>query len=86
LVLPPNCDNCAYYKSFGVCKPDNFCKYIKNPANYAIKRARYAQNEGGKGKKRGNEGNKGDGKGAEGKKDKKAEGDIDEGKKIGEGG
>ncbi|NQU78180.1 hypothetical protein HQ545_00255 [Candidatus Woesearchaeota archaeon] len=85
-VLPPNCDNAAYYKSFGVCKPDNFCKYIKNPANYAIKRARYAQNEGGKGKKRGNEGNKGDGKGAEGKKDKKAEGDIDEGKKIGEGG
>lgn len=52
-VLPPNCDNQAYYKSFGVCKPDNFCRYIKNPANYAIKRARYAQREEGKGKKGG---------------------------------
>ena len=50
-VLPPNCDNSAYYKSFGVCKPDNFCKYVKNPANYAIKRARYAQREEEKGKK-----------------------------------
>ncbi|MBW2968154.1 hypothetical protein KY362_06730 [Candidatus Woesearchaeota archaeon] len=53
-VLPPNCDNDAYYKSFGVCKPDNFCRYIKNPANYAIKRARYAQRmegkKGGRGK------------------------------------
>ena len=44
-VLPPNCDNLAYYKAFGVCKPDMFCKYIKNPANYAIKKARYAQRE-----------------------------------------
>jgi DNA primase catalytic subunit len=52
-VLPPNCDNSAYYKSFGVCKPDNFCRYVKNPANYAIKRARYAQREAGKGKGRG---------------------------------
>ncbi|MBU2561283.1 MAG: hypothetical protein KKD17_03220 [Nanoarchaeota archaeon] len=52
-VLPPNCDNNAYYKSFGVCKPDNFCKYIKNPANYAIKRARYSQREEGKGVRKG---------------------------------
>jgi DNA primase catalytic subunit len=50
-VLPPNCDNTAYYKSFGVCKPDNFCKYVKNPANYAIKRARNAQGDEGKRKK-----------------------------------
>ncbi|MBW2965316.1 hypothetical protein KY363_07705, partial [Candidatus Woesearchaeota archaeon] len=50
-VLPPNCDNTAYYKSFGVCQPDGFCRYIKNPANYAIKRARYAQKDAGKGKK-----------------------------------
>lgn len=43
-VLPPNCDNVGYYKAFGVCNPDPFCKYVKNPANYAIKKARYAQN------------------------------------------
>jgi hypothetical protein len=52
-VLPPNCDNQAYYKSFGVCKPDGFCKYIKNPANYAIKRARYANKQGKKDEKKG---------------------------------
>ncbi|MFC1741870.1 DNA primase small subunit domain-containing protein [Nanoarchaeota archaeon] len=51
-VLPPNCDNNAYYKSFGVCKPDMFCKYVKNPANYAIKRARYASKQDMKGKKK----------------------------------
>lgn len=50
-VLPPNCDNEAYYKSFGVCKPDNFCKYVKNPANYAIRRARFAQKQDHKSKK-----------------------------------
>ena len=51
-VLPPNCDNSAYYKSFGICKPDNFCKFVKNPANYAIKKARYAQREEKKGRGR----------------------------------
>jgi DNA primase catalytic subunit len=50
-ILPPNCDNNAYYKSFGICKPDQFCRYIKNPANYAIKRARYSQRDEEKGKK-----------------------------------
>jgi DNA primase catalytic subunit len=39
-ILPPNCDNAAYYKSIGVCNPDNFCARIKNPASYAIKRAK----------------------------------------------
>lgn len=52
-VLPPNCDNIAYYKAFGVCKPDAFCKYVKNPVNYAIKRARYAQREKEEGKEKG---------------------------------
>lgn len=51
-VLPPNCDNAAYYKSFGVCKPDQFCRYVKNPANYAIKRARYSQRDAEKGKRK----------------------------------
>ncbi len=35
-ILPPNCDNMAYYKGMGVCTPDNFCPKIKNPANYAL--------------------------------------------------
>ena len=42
-ILPPNCDNLNYYKSIGnneraVCQPDNFCKYIKNPVQYAKKK------------------------------------------------
>lgn len=39
-VLPPNCDNKMYYVSIGVCKPDEFCKKIKNPANYTILKRR----------------------------------------------
>ena len=53
-ALPPNCDNKAYYKDFHVCRPDGFCKYVKNPANYAIRKAKLAQQEefrNGKGKK-----------------------------------
>ncbi len=34
--LPPNCSNDGYMKAIGVCKPDDFCKKIKNPANYAL--------------------------------------------------
>lgn len=33
LILPPNCDNESYYKSFGVCQPANFCSKVKNPVN-----------------------------------------------------
>jgi DNA primase catalytic subunit len=39
-VLPPNCNNAAYYRDIGVCKPDNFCNRIKNPVNYARLKAR----------------------------------------------
>lgn len=35
-MLPPNCANAQYYQDLHVCKPDNFCKKIKNPANYAL--------------------------------------------------
>lgn len=38
--LPPNCDNPGYYTDIRVCHPDNFCKRIKNPANYYKVRAR----------------------------------------------
>lgn len=34
-VLPPNCDNDGYYINIGVCKPDNLCHKIKNPAQYS---------------------------------------------------
>ncbi len=44
-VFPPNCDNKAYYHDFHVCNPDNLCRYVKNPALYAIKKARFAQKQ-----------------------------------------
>ena len=37
-LLPPNCDNKHFYKSFGVCKPDGKCKKIKNPVVYPFKK------------------------------------------------
>ncbi len=37
-VLPPNCDK-PHYKDLGVCKPDNLCRYVKNPVNYTIKKS-----------------------------------------------
>ncbi|MFH1839561.1 MAG: DNA primase small subunit domain-containing protein [Nanoarchaeota archaeon] len=39
-VLPANCDNTNYYKSLLICKPDNWCSKIKNPANYAMRKLR----------------------------------------------
>jgi predicted RNA-binding Zn-ribbon protein involved in translation (DUF1610 family) len=39
-VLPPNCDNAAYYKDVGICEPDNLCNKIKNPVNYSRIKAR----------------------------------------------
>jgi len=37
-MLPPNCDNEMYYKGIGVCTPDNLCRRIKNPVQYARRR------------------------------------------------
>jgi len=36
-IMPPNCDNAAYYKDLNVCKPDFFCRNIKNPLQYKRK-------------------------------------------------
>ncbi len=36
---PPNCSNKDYYISLLVCKPDDFCPKIRNPAMYARRRA-----------------------------------------------
>ncbi|MDO8740390.1 MAG: DNA primase small subunit domain-containing protein [Candidatus Woesearchaeota archaeon] len=44
-ILPPNCINKGYYLDIGVCKPDELCKTIKNPVNYAKKRARYVSRD-----------------------------------------
>lgn len=38
LILPPNCDNEAYYKTIGICKPDGICSLIKNPVSYPKKK------------------------------------------------
>jgi len=40
IYVPPNCDNENYYKSIGVCIPDEICKKIKNPLTYPFKRRR----------------------------------------------
>ncbi len=37
-ILPPNCDNKAYYTDLRVKCPEEYCRF-KNPANYARKRA-----------------------------------------------
>jgi len=47
-IMPPNCNNAMYYKAIGVCRPDEFCKRIRNPASYAIKKAQLAQQEASK--------------------------------------
>jgi DNA primase catalytic subunit len=51
-ALPPNCLNAAYMLAIGVCKPDAFCSTIKNPAQYAKKKAWLLQQQR-KGKKTG---------------------------------
>jgi hypothetical protein len=38
-IMPPNCSS-DYYRAIGVCQPDDFCRTIKNPAQYALKRQR----------------------------------------------
>ncbi|MBI2101978.1 hypothetical protein HYT53_05200 [Candidatus Woesearchaeota archaeon] len=48
-ILPPNCDNEMYMLGIGVCKPDNFCPKIRNPAQYTTKKA-WMMNRGSKAK------------------------------------
>jgi len=35
-LMPPNCKE--YYQGVGVCDPDSFCKLIKNPVNYIVRK------------------------------------------------
>jgi len=43
-ILPPNCpqpsQDMNYYEDLGICKPDGLCTKVKNPTNYAIRKAR----------------------------------------------
>ena len=41
---PPNCDNRGYMIDTGFCNPDGLCKTIKNPVQYAKKKAWYMNN------------------------------------------
>ncbi|MFZ3077432.1 MAG: DNA primase small subunit domain-containing protein [Candidatus Aenigmatarchaeota archaeon] len=36
-IFPANCDSDLFYKSIGVCNPDNTCHGLKNPINYAFR-------------------------------------------------
>jgi len=44
-ILPPNCSNEAYYAGLRICEPDNFCRKIKNPANYTRLRVKIMEEE-----------------------------------------
>ncbi len=35
-IMPSNCKE--FYQGIGVCQPDGFCKLIKNPVNYVIRK------------------------------------------------
>jgi DNA primase large subunit len=37
-LLPANCTNELFYKSIGVCNPDEICKLVKNPVTYPFKK------------------------------------------------
>ncbi|MEA3398891.1 MAG: hypothetical protein U9R00_00030 [Patescibacteria group bacterium] len=50
-ILPPNCNNEAYYQNIGICKPDNLCAKIKNPVQYAKIKFKYADKNKGNKKK-----------------------------------
>lgn len=50
--LPPNCSNKDYYSSLGICTPDNWCKFIKNPVNYATRKLRVMEENESRNKKK----------------------------------
>jgi hypothetical protein len=37
--LPPNCVNADYYKGINICFPDGLCSKVRNPVNYARRKA-----------------------------------------------
>lgn len=49
-IMPSNC--AEFYKGMGVCQPDDFCKLIKNPVNYVVRKSMIEENRGKFGKKK----------------------------------
>jgi DNA primase catalytic subunit len=45
-IMPPNCKE--FYQGFGVCQPDDFCKLIKNPVNYLVRKSYNSNNKDNK--------------------------------------
>jgi DNA primase catalytic subunit len=41
-IMPPNCKE--FYQGIGVCQPDDFCKLIKNPVNYVVRKSYKSNN------------------------------------------
>ncbi|MBI5073501.1 hypothetical protein HZA99_06815 [Candidatus Woesearchaeota archaeon] len=37
-INPANCGTDTFYKGIGICKPDEICKFIKNPMTYVFKK------------------------------------------------
>ena len=44
-ILPPNCNNSAYYLDIGICKPDNLCNKIKNPVIYVVRKSKHLEKD-----------------------------------------
>lgn len=47
-LLPPNCDNRGYMIDTQFCNPDEFCKKIKNPVQYASRKLWFVNQNAGK--------------------------------------
>jgi len=47
-IMPPNCENKAYYKDLRFCFPDGLCNKIRNPVNYAIIKFKMSKKKGKK--------------------------------------
>jgi len=44
-IFPASCDSDLFYKSIGICEPDEICKNIKNPMTYPLKKLRFNKKE-----------------------------------------
>lgn len=53
IAPPPNCETKGYYADIRVCEPDNFCRRVRNPASYALSKARNLRRKQKPGKRKG---------------------------------
>jgi len=49
-IMPPNCKE--FYQGIGICQPDDFCKLIKNPVNYVVRKNFQENKNSNKGSKK----------------------------------